>query len=64
VAAHRVWLDDNDIATLARRGVGVAHCPSSNMKLASGIAPVLKLLRLDVGSRPRAGTGLGRRTTI
>ncbi|MBZ2176994.1 MAG: amidohydrolase family protein [Acidobacteriota bacterium] len=48
VAAHGVWLDDNDIATLARRGVGVAHCPSSNMKLASGIAPVLKLLRLDV----------------
>ena len=48
VAAHGIWLDDADIATLAKRGVGVAHCPSSNMKLASGIAPVLKLLRLDV----------------
>lgn len=48
VAAHGVWLDDADIATLAKRGVGVAHCPSSNMKLASGIAPILKLLRLDV----------------
>lgn len=48
VAAHGVWLDDNDIATLAKRGVGVAHCPSSNMKLASGIAPILKLLRMDV----------------
>jgi 5-methylthioadenosine/S-adenosylhomocysteine deaminase len=48
VAAHGVWLDDADIATLAKRNVGVAHCPSSNMKLASGIAPVLKLLRLDV----------------
>ena len=48
VAAHGVWLDDADIKTLAQRGVGVAHCPSSNMKLASGIAPILKLLRLDV----------------
>jgi len=48
VAAHGIWLDDADIATLAQRGVGVAHCPSSNMKLASGIAPILKLLRLDV----------------
>ena len=48
VAAHGIWLDDADIATLAQRGVGVAHCPSSNMKLASGIAPILKLLRRDV----------------
>ncbi len=48
VAAHGVWLDDADIKTLALRGVGVAHCPSSNMKLASGIAPILKLLRMDV----------------
>src|SRR5262249_42136245 len=36
VAAHCVWADDADIASLARRKVGVAHCPQSNMKLASG----------------------------
>jgi 5-methylthioadenosine/S-adenosylhomocysteine deaminase len=48
LAAHGVWVDDADIAILARRGVGVAHCPSSNMKLASGVAPVLKLLAAGV----------------
>lgn len=48
VAAHGVWLEDADIATLARKKVGVAHCPSSNMKLSSGIAPLPKLLKLGV----------------
>jgi 5-methylthioadenosine/S-adenosylhomocysteine deaminase len=48
LAAHGVWLDDADIAILARRGTGVAHCPSSNMKLASGTAPVLRLLAAGV----------------
>ncbi len=48
IAAHTVWVDDADIATLRRRGTGVAHCPSSNMKLASGIAPVLKLFEAGV----------------
>lgn len=48
VAAHGVWLDDDDIATLAAKKTGVAHCPSSNMKLASGIAPLPKLLKLGV----------------
>ncbi|MEZ5354689.1 MAG: amidohydrolase family protein [Bryobacteraceae bacterium] len=48
VAAHGVWLDAGDIAILKQRGVGVAHCPSSNMKLASGIAPVTKLLAAGV----------------
>lgn len=48
VAAHGVWLDDTDIEILAARGVGVAHCPASNMKLASGIAPVVKLLKAGV----------------
>lgn len=40
VAAHAVWLDEDDIDLFAERGVGVAHCPLSNGKHASGIAPV------------------------
>jgi 5-methylthioadenosine/S-adenosylhomocysteine deaminase len=48
VAAHAVWTDDADLAILKQRGVGVAHCPSSNMKLASGIAPVVKMLSLGI----------------
>ena len=48
IAAHGVWLDDADIAILKERNTGIAHCPSSNMKLASGIAPVMKLLNLGV----------------
>jgi 5-methylthioadenosine/S-adenosylhomocysteine deaminase len=51
--AHAIWLTDDEIATIAKRGVGTAHCPSSNMKLASGVAPVPKLLRAGV----RAGLG-------
>jgi 5-methylthioadenosine/S-adenosylhomocysteine deaminase len=48
IAAHGVWLTPEDISLLAKRGVGVAHCPSSNMKLASGVAPVLELLQQGV----------------
>jgi 5-methylthioadenosine/S-adenosylhomocysteine deaminase len=48
VAAHCVWVNDADMATLKSRGVGVAHCPSSNMKLASGVAPVLKMRALGI----------------
>ena len=44
IAAHGVWLDDADIAILKAHNTGIAHNPSSNMKLASGIAPVVKLL--------------------
>jgi 5-methylthioadenosine/S-adenosylhomocysteine deaminase len=43
-AAHCVWLSEEDTDLLAERHVGVVHCPGSNMKLASGIAPVPKLL--------------------
>jgi 5-methylthioadenosine/S-adenosylhomocysteine deaminase len=42
LAAHGIWVDDDDIAILARRGVGVSHNPESNMKLASGVAPLAK----------------------
>jgi len=48
IAAHGVWLDDKDMRILKAHGTGVAHCPSSNMKLASGVAPVVKLLALGV----------------
>jgi 5-methylthioadenosine/S-adenosylhomocysteine deaminase len=44
IAAHGVWVDDEDVAILAKRRVGVAHNPESNMKLASGTAPVPKYL--------------------
>jgi cytosine/adenosine deaminase-related metal-dependent hydrolase len=38
--AHAVHVDDAEIRLFARKGAGVCHCPSSNMRLASGIAPV------------------------
>jgi 5-methylthioadenosine/S-adenosylhomocysteine deaminase len=40
LAAHGVWVSEPEIATLRQRGVGVSHNPESNMKLASGTAPV------------------------
>jgi 8-oxoguanine deaminase len=46
--AHCVWLDDEAIARFASTGTGVAHCPCSNMRLASGFAPVRKLRRAQV----------------
>ena len=48
IADHCVALDDQDMALLARRGVEVVHNPESNMKLASGIAPVPRLLEMGV----------------
>jgi len=48
LAAHGVWVTDDDIAILKRRAVGIAHNPESNMKLASGAAPVTKYLAAGV----------------
>jgi len=48
IAAHCVWLSDGDIDILNERGVNVSHNPVSNMKLASGIAPVPKMLARGV----------------
>jgi len=47
-AAHCVWVDDEDIRLLAAHRVGVAHCAESNMKLASGTAPVARMLAAGV----------------
>ena len=43
IAAHGVHLDANEMALLAEYGCSIAHCPSSNLKLASGIAPISAL---------------------
>ena len=48
LAAHCVWLDDEDISIIKRHGIRVAHNPGSNMKLASGVAPVPRLLQEGV----------------
>jgi 5-methylthioadenosine/S-adenosylhomocysteine deaminase len=53
LAAHAVWIDDRDMTMLAKKGVGLAHNPASNMKLASGIAAVPKWLSHGI----RAGLG-------
>jgi len=54
VADHCVMLTREEIALLGRRGVKVAHCPESNLKLASGIAPVIEML--DAGICVGIGT--------
>ncbi len=48
VADHCVMVTDDEIQLLADRGVKVAHCAESNMKLASGIAPVVKMLEAGI----------------
>ncbi|UVE51328.1 amidohydrolase [Haloferax larsenii] len=52
--AHGVHVDDEEIALLAETGTGVVHCPASNMKLASGMAPVQDML--DAGVTVGIGT--------
>jgi 5-methylthioadenosine/S-adenosylhomocysteine deaminase len=51
VAAHGVWLTPDEIRTFAAKKTGVAHCPESNSMLASGIAPVVDMVRagMEVG---------------
>jgi cytosine/adenosine deaminase-related metal-dependent hydrolase len=46
--AHSVHVNEAEINQYAQTGCGVAHCPSSNMRLASGIAPILKMLTAGV----------------
>ena len=48
IAVHSVHLSDADIAVLGQRGASVAHCPASNLKLGSGIAPIARLVAAGV----------------
>jgi cytosine/adenosine deaminase-related metal-dependent hydrolase len=57
VYVHCVWLSDADIREFARRGSTISHNPSSNMKLGSGIAPVVKMLK--AGANVALGTDGG-----
>ena len=52
--AHGVFVDDREIAHMAAAGTGIAHCPTSNMRLASGIAPLARYLAAGV----RVGLGV------
>ena len=54
VAAHMVYPTEEEIKLLAEKGVGVVHNPTSNMKLASGISPVVQML--DAGVNVGLGT--------
>jgi 5-methylthioadenosine/S-adenosylhomocysteine deaminase len=53
LGAHAIYLEPSEIALLAERGVGVSHCPESNMKVAVGVSPVPDLLKSGV----RVGLG-------
>lgn len=46
--AHSIFVDDDEIKMMAETGTGMAHCPSSNMRLGSGIAPIRKMLDAGV----------------
>jgi 5-methylthioadenosine/S-adenosylhomocysteine deaminase len=54
IAVHAVHLDDDEIALLAQRGATIAHCPASNLKLGSGIAPIARAaaagVRIAIGT--------------
>jgi 5-methylthioadenosine/S-adenosylhomocysteine deaminase len=53
LAAHAIWLDEDDLDLMAARQVAVAHCPGSNGKLGSGVAPLAALLARGI----RVGLG-------
>jgi len=52
--AHGIWFNDEELRVLAETGTGVAHCPSSNMRLGSGIARVREMMDLGI----RVGIGV------
>ena len=53
IAAHVIQANEKELEILKRRGVGIAHNPQSNMKLAAGVAPIPKMLEMDL----RVGLG-------
>ena len=48
VMAHCVWSDERELALMAQNGVFAAHCPASNVNLSSGIAPIRKMIDMNV----------------
>jgi 5-methylthioadenosine/S-adenosylhomocysteine deaminase len=48
VLAHCVWLDDSELEILRETKTSVAHCPSSNLKLGSGLAPVVSMMERGI----------------
>ena len=46
--AHSIWVNNEEIKMMAKTGTGMAHCPSSNMRLGSGIAPIREMLDAGV----------------
>lgn len=48
IMAHCVWSDEDETALMAQNGVFIAHCPQSNMNIASGIAPVRRFIRRGI----------------
>lgn len=48
IGAHCVWIDEHEMRMLAKHGASVAHCPSANLKLASGVAKVSEMMELGI----------------
>jgi cytosine/adenosine deaminase-related metal-dependent hydrolase len=46
--AHCVWLNEDELKLMAKTGTGIAHCPTSNLRLGSGIAPIPRAFELGV----------------
>src|SRR5207244_4139728 len=62
--AHCVWVDAHETARLARQGTTVVHCPSSNLKLASGVAKVPELLAAGCHAAIGADGAPGKRADL
>ncbi|MDW7739268.1 MAG: 5'-deoxyadenosine deaminase [Bacillota bacterium] len=48
ILAHCIWVNDEELDILRRSGTVVAHCPSSNLKLGSGIAPIVQMSEMGI----------------